>query len=390
MIFQAIDDKSECVGVYVDGKLYFEDFPSDLSKTWSYTGSLKDHVEYAWIHTQGLTLMEAAPQELQVDLSAALKKMEAYRRSFQIAKVNLNDHCIFDLVPHGFLSEFCELKNKITAHVFDTFPPPPNYDHLVGVHRLLHKISYQELNLNVDGCRHLLYSSTGRLKINELIKNYRHIYYNLFGTVTGRLTTNQHSFPILTLRKDLRAILKPHNDLFVSMDYNGAEIRTFLDLCGSEQPTVDIHTWNIENIFENKDMTRDEAKTLFFAWLYNPESDQIDDEIYNRKKLLDTCYQNGYITTKYGRHIKVEERKALNYLIQSTTADRVLAKAVMMDKLLEGRSSFVSHIIHDEVVIDYDDSDRDIMENLKNLFEDGYLANINAGKDYYNLNKLDI
>ena len=41
MIFQAIDDKSECIGVYANGKLHFEDFPANLTKTWKYSGSIK-------------------------------------------------------------------------------------------------------------------------------------------------------------------------------------------------------------------------------------------------------------------------------------------------------------------------------------------------------------
>ena len=42
MIFQAIDDKNECVGVYTDGKLDFNNIPSGLTKTWKYSGSIKD------------------------------------------------------------------------------------------------------------------------------------------------------------------------------------------------------------------------------------------------------------------------------------------------------------------------------------------------------------
>jgi len=391
MIFQAIDDKSECIGVYTGGKLYFDNFPSPLTHTWKHSESVNhDSVEYGWLLSEGKTLLEAAPDELKSDIQKAINKMAAYRKSFQIAKVDLGQHCIFDLVPHGFLMEFCELKNAITQHVFDTHQKPAHYDHLKDIHRLLQKISYQSLRLDSSSCRHLLTTTQGRQTSQALIKNYPHIRYNLFGTVTGRLTTLPTSFPILTLRKEFRELIKPQNDLFVSLDYNGAEIRTFLDLCGSEQPQTDIHTWNIENIFEDKEMTREEAKTLFFAWLYNPESDQIENEMYNRKKLLDMCYKNGYINTIYGRSISVPERKALNYLIQSTTADRVLSKAVMLDRLLEGSRSFVSHIVHDEIVIDYHDADRASMEEIKNVFEDGYIANVAAGKDYYNLTPLDI
>ena len=54
MIFQALDDKSECIGIYADGKLSFEDFPENLTKTWRYSASITDPaVEYAWIHAGG-------------------------------------------------------------------------------------------------------------------------------------------------------------------------------------------------------------------------------------------------------------------------------------------------------------------------------------------------
>ena len=106
--------------------------------------------------------------------------------------------------------------------------------------------------------------------------------------------------------------------------------------------------------------------------------------------MLDKYYIDGYVHTPYGRKIKVEQRKALNYLIQSTTSDRVLEKAVLIDKMLEDKKSFISHIVHDEIVIDYADEDRDIVMGMRDLFEDGYVANIKAGKDYYNLNELKL
>ncbi len=57
------------------------------------------------------------------------------------------DHCVFDLIPHDFLVQFCEIKNKITEHVFETYDKPDNYEHLDAVYKLLHKIRYQKLNL---------------------------------------------------------------------------------------------------------------------------------------------------------------------------------------------------------------------------------------------------
>jgi hypothetical protein len=391
LLFQAIDDKSECIGIYVDGKLSFDNFPTELTKTWRYSASITDpSVEYAWIRAGGRNIADCCPEDLCNELQAVQRKMRAYLKSFTIAKVNMMDHCAFDLIPHDFLVRFCEIKNQITEHVFETYEKPENYDHLDSVYKLLHKIRYQKLNLNSEDCKTLFYSSMNRQKIQELMKRYKTIDYNMFGTITGRLTTCPDSFPILTLKKELRRLIKPHNDLMMSFDYNGAEIRTLLDLCGQEQPEYDIHEWNIQNTINDLRMTREEAKLYFFAWLYNPESNDIESEYYDREKLLDKHYINGYIYTPYGRSIKVEKRKALNYLIQSTTADRVLAKAVKIDKLLEGKKSFISHIVHDEIVIDYANADRDMVIEIREMFEDGYLSNLRGGKDYYNLKELKL
>ncbi len=391
MLFQTIDDKTECVGVYVNGKLLFDDVPENLTKTWRYSGSINDEsVEYAWIRAEGRNITDCCPPDLCNELQAVQRKMKAYLKSFKIAKVNMVDHCVFDLIPHDFLVRFCEIKNKITEHVFESYDKPENYEHLNEVYKLLHKIRYQQLNLNTEDCKQLFYSSMNRQKIQELMKHYTRIDYNLFGTVTGRLTTHPGSFPILNIRKDLRRIIKPHNDLMMSLDYNGAEIRTLLDLCGQQQPEYDVHEWNIQNVINDLEMTREEAKLYFFAWLYNPDSKDIESDHYDREKVLDKYYKDGYIHTPYGRKIKVEQRKALNYLIQSTTADRVLEKAVLIDKMLEGKKSFISHIVHDEIVIDYSDEDRSMVFGIRDVFEDGYLANLRAGKDYYNLNELKL
>ena len=55
--FQALDDKKQCVGIYHDGRLIFDEseFPDSLSnmRTWRYSGFLKDDsIEYAWLITQ--------------------------------------------------------------------------------------------------------------------------------------------------------------------------------------------------------------------------------------------------------------------------------------------------------------------------------------------------
>ena len=86
MYFQTLDDKTECVGVYKSGKLYFDSLPDDLLRTWKYSGSItNDDIEYAWLYCQGQPLKEACPPELSKEFNTAVKKMEAFYKSFQIA-----------------------------------------------------------------------------------------------------------------------------------------------------------------------------------------------------------------------------------------------------------------------------------------------------------------
>ena len=400
MYFQSIDDKKECVGVYYDGVLQFEKdkMPADFSgmRTWKYSGSVVgEDIEYGWIWAFGGDLKEACPPELADELNKMRTKMSAYRKSFQIAKIDFRQHCFFDLVPHDFLGAFLEIKNKITQHVFETMKKPAVYEHLCALERLLYKMRYQEMNINISDCRHLFSQSVHRARANKITTGSKYIDYNIFGTKTGRLSTYPGSLPILTMPKQMRALIKPHNQWFISLDYNAAEARTVIGLLDKPQPLEDVHQWHMETIFQNQGITdREAAKTAFFSWLYNPASNKIIDTPYNRDELIESYYQDGKINTIFGRSIQVEEFKALNYLVQSTTADLVNERAVAIDVFLEGRKSFVSHIVHDEVVLDMSDDERYLLPEIKEIFAKNKLAefkvNFSAGKDYYNLRRLEL
>jgi len=397
--FQAIDDKSQCVGVYYDGHLVFDDneMPKSFEngKTWKYSGSITDDsVKYGWLVSGGKNLSESCPDHLKDKLEKQQRKMRAFKKSFELAKIDFREHCFFDLVPHDFLKEFLEIKNQITQHVFENFETPEVYDHLAAVEKLLYKIRYNELNVNVTDCRGIMANYNFRKAANKILNNSKYIDYNLFGTVTGRLSTYPGSFPMLTMNKELRMLVKPQNDWFVSLDYNGAEARTVLSLLNIEQPDCDVHEWNLKNILSSNVKTRDEAKKTFFSWLYNPESKTIQSSLYDRDKLIEKHYENEFVNTPFGRKIKVDKYKALNYLIQSTTADLVNDRAVQIDRLLQGKKSFVSHIVHDEVVVDLHDDDRAMVRDIEKVFSNNkigkYVTNIKAAKNYYDLEVLNI
>ena len=395
MYFQTIDDKKECVGVYQDGQLFFDEIPPNLERTWKYSGTLEGTpAEYAWLYCGGISLEAACPESLKEEYGSAAKKMRAYRRSFELAKVDLYEHCFFDLVPHDFILRFLEVKNKITEHVFQTCEKPTNYKFLNDVQALLHQIKYQTLSLSSEDCREIFVKSALRKEAQKYLNRQNYIDYNLFGTITGRLTTRPNSFPMLTMRKELRRLVKPRNDWFLSLDYNGAEVRTLLALSGVSQPTEDIHSWNLKHVLQRVDMPREEAKTIFFAWLYNPDSKAISTDYYDREKVLDKWYSEGYINTMFGREIKVDRRRALNYLIQSTTSDLVLERACRISELLKNKKSFISHIVHDEIVIDLNDEEKHLVPEIKEVFANNrlgqYLVNLSAGPNYLDLNELKL
>lgn len=399
MIFQTLDDKSQCVGVYCDGKLYFDQIPSNLSATWKYTGSIKNtEVEYAWIIAEGATLEQCCPDDLKPRYNKITTKMNAFYKSFKIAKINLMDHCIFDLIPQDSLKEFCEVKNLITEHVINNYEKPDNYDFLSGAYKLVYDIREQKINADIKNCRGMMTSTNARLGIKRVMQASKHIDYNIFGTSTGRLATLPNSFPILTMKKDFRKCIKPQNDWFVSFDYNGAEVRTVLSMLGMEQPAGDVHEWNMNNIFHKKTISqnpsRDEAKVLFFGWLYNPDSEVIKNSIYDRDKIVEEHYIDGHVHTPFGRKIKIDKRRALSYTIQSTTSDLVIERAMAIKKILENKKTFISHIMHDEIVLDLSDDERSILPEIKDIFSNNkmgkYEVNVSAGKNYYDMEKLGI
>jgi hypothetical protein len=163
-------------------------------------------------------------------------------------------------------------------------------------------------------------------------------------------------------------------------------LRTLLALGGSEQPSGDIHEWNRVNVFRNLG-TREEAKKRLFSWLYNPEfNDYLLERFYDRDSLVKKWWDGTHVRTPYGRNIEVDKRRALNYLIQSTTSDVVLEQASKVDELLAGKNTRIAFIIHDEVVLDVDRQEAGILAGLKDTFSNtrfgAYLVGAKEGADY--------
>ena len=361
MLFQALDEKEKCVGIYSEGQIY-KDLPDEGKETWKYASFLKDlPIEYANIYCEGKDLGDVCPPELKEDYDRIWSKLKAFYKSFAIAKVSLQDHCFFDLVPEGFLKEFCLMKDKITRHVLGTYPRPENYQNMVDITKLTTEIKYQKLNIDLSVLNNELADPRTKDFYRKIHRTEPYIKYNPFGTKTGRLTTQKHSFPILTMDKKFRKIIKPTNDWLVELDYNAAEVRVMLGLLGKEQPYIDLHDYNAYELFGGQ-VTRDEAKKKLFSWLYNPNAeDEVLSKLYDRAAVKEMFWDGNMVKTMFHREIPSDEYHALNYIIQSTCSDLIMDRAISINEILEGKKTKIAFIIHDSIVLDYADEDGDFI-----------------------------
>jgi len=386
VLFQVLDQKKDCVGYFADNTINLScDIPGE-GDTWEYSEHLPGpQYEIARIYSHGATLTDVCPVELCDEWTAIKKTLKSCLKAFNTSQLSLNDNCFYDVLPEYFLFEYLNAKNKITKHVLDTYPKPKNYDFMYNLVEMLSDIRSQPLNIKIDPIKHLLTSVRGQ-NFHRTLRNIKHICdYNPWGTVTGRLATNPNTFPILTMNKEFRACVKPHNDWFIELDFNAAEVRTLIALTGEEQPQIDIHEWNRKNIYRNIG-SREDAKKRIFAWMYNSKSeDFLSNRAYDKETVKNKYWDGSRVETDYGRTIEnVDEHHALNYIVQSTTIDMVHEQAHKVYELLKGMKSNISFLIHDAVYIDLAEEDRYEILNLLDIFRKTrygrYKVNVAAGK----------
>ena len=385
MIFQTFDDKDQCVLIYQDGQFFNSQEALDLSSTWSYANYLCDNdIEYAQLWSQGSSLAASCPSYLEAHLNEVEERLKAFIRSCNIAGVDLNDVCFYELVPENFLREYANIKNEVSRHVFQQFKRPDNYHQLLKIVKVVSDIKYQPLDLDLTKMNKA--GIRDRNMFKTLSSCRRNIVYDPFKTITGRLATKSHTFPALTLAREYRNVVKPANDWLFELDFNAAELRTVLALLGETQPAEDLHEWNIKNIF-SEGTTREEAKKKIFAWLYNPNNTEGDiNALYNRDKIKELYFTGNEITTDFSRTIPCDEFHATNYVIQSTAADLLFEQMYDVWEFLRDKKSFIKFCNHDSIMIDFAEEDQQYINEMKNIFSNTrygkFKINCFAGKTW--------
>jgi hypothetical protein len=373
-IIQALNIENNCVGIFTEGQIYFEGFSQVLRESnfaWKHSPILQEDAKYTYL---SLYLRSESLEGYSSDpiyMKSVAEAIESQKKAALTAKIDLASLCFYDLLPDHLLNRWLTLRESAMKGISKEIDRPSDYDILHKIHVLTSEIANQDI---------------------EVSGNDERVMYDMFSSATGRLATKKGSFPVLNLHKNERSNIKPKNDLYLELDLNGAEIRTLLAFSGVEQPKEDIHSWNTKQI--EPWISREQAKEQFFAWLYNPKSEhEVYDRIYNKKAYLEH-FVNDSIQTPFGRRLSVDERRALNYLLQSTTSDIVLSNAYDIMKLLRGKRSFIAFTMHDSVVLDFAREDSCLVEEIKNIFETNlfgrFLSNVSIGKNFGEMRKVTI
>ena len=142
MIFQVLDNKKDCFGIYREGEFIYDRLPADITGTWNYNSVLDGYdVDYANIFAGGRKMDEICPDNLKIRLQKREGRIRAFINAAANAKIKFDNHCMFELIPEQHLRHYCEIKNQICEWVFDNYERPANHDFLVELSQMAVEIA---------------------------------------------------------------------------------------------------------------------------------------------------------------------------------------------------------------------------------------------------------
>jgi DNA polymerase-1 len=240
----------------------------------------------------------------------------------------------------------------------------------------------------------------------DIVNGKIHSTFNLFGTTTGRLSSekpNLQNIPVKTKlgRKIREFFISTEGKTFIIADYSQIELRVLAHMSSDtsmkkilDDRKKDIHTETAARIFKtnDEDITYDmrrKAKEINFGLLYGMEAfglaknlsvtrkeatEMINSyfvQFPNVKKYLDeivlSSKKKGYTKTVYGRRRYISElqsennqiysvgkRMAMNAPIQGTAADIVKLAMIDIENALSSNFKEAKIVlqVHDEVVVE--------------------------------------
>ena len=377
MFFEVLDHKRECKAFYLNGSIE-DQLPQESGVTWSMHDSLwhRDDVILS-AALNNWSLESVCPSEFKELWTQTNKKYDSFVRAFSEAKIDLNEYCIWDLMPERFLIEMFSLKMEILQHLNNGLTIPDHYDINKKIVAVCNHVENNGLRLNKKALYPFLAEEKAKKLYSILLmSDIQYVQYIPFNTITNRLSIKTGSFPILNLKKEYRSIIEPMNDFFLELDYNAAEVRTVIALQGKEQPKEDVYSWIAANLIKTDD--RKQAKKETLMWLYNPENQNSALEGFlPRQETLEQFYSNGIVETIFKRKIESDDFHALNYTVQSTASDNALDRVYEIISYLKQKKtkSHVAFLMHDSIVLDLKKEDMALVTDLVRLYKNTRLGN---------------
>ena len=208
-----VTDRSDERKFYIEGIFHKTLPPQDNIDSWDYHPDFEgaSDIRLASLYLGDLDINNAVPDVMHAMWEGSNIYLKAHVRALLGAKVNLNDHSFFDIIPEHVYKKHLGLKDRICEYVFSTYPRPKNYDYLLDLTRVLDQVRRYGLNINTKGLRSR--SVQDRNFVKRLAEASPCCDYNVFGTRTGRLATNPGTFPILNLKKEYRGKSKYNKQL---------------------------------------------------------------------------------------------------------------------------------------------------------------------------------
>ena len=99
MLFQILDDKKDCLGVYTQERFYYGSLRDSFTQTWDWSTHVAGaDYNYARLYCGGQTLDQVCPDNLKDRYETYRKKIGAFIKAISIAKINVSDICLTGIV----------------------------------------------------------------------------------------------------------------------------------------------------------------------------------------------------------------------------------------------------------------------------------------------------
>ena len=332
--------------------------------------------QFASIYSNSYYLNDQCPSELKNALNSCQKSIYNNVLASMDARVNPFSDVLKRTIPEHVLNEYESIKKEITERVIESHEKPTDHEFLATLCSYLLKLSKNRLNLNNQ----------------EVLEKYGdYIGFHPF-TKNGRLTVTNKAFPILTLKKEERINIVPHNHFFLELDFNGAEVRTLFASAGLSQPENDIYKFISDEVYDGT-MNRDEVKKNVIVTFYRGNSDLGRlGKLVDIEALKSKFFFGDHLITPFGRKIMCDEEHFMNYLGQSASSYNFFIQMMKMQDLLKYTKSFVAFPQHDSLIIDFHEDDlgfsRQILESFQDTVLGKFLINKKMGYDFFNMVKI--